>query len=390
MKKLIAIYILFHTSFVCLAQDMPFEKLDSLSTIISGLQLSANNYGYMEDDKIYTISFPQENFKVYAHDLLATHAVYKMNNGKETLELTENVDITKANHLVYGSINDELLYVNLYFPDGYLKTKVLEDGEIVDFLYPKSIRFFKTVEADGSLTTYLTSLYAELLKATGKISEEEMLQERKDWDKLTTVEYNEKYPNWIQIIQGKKVPSKEELTAQTAAEKRKLDEQPKIDFAAEVIKNCNTLLEQLYWRPNITETEFLKLNKGLQYYNFSRVQIGANTVVVQKDGANAKNWQEGPFKYVLDSKNVVLKYMLCAKNIKNDKAGEVRVLFEKSRTQDSNIGEFYTSDENSYTIKIPKSPEQRDQYQYYITTDYITVEKNSALFFSVYTEKTPY
>ena len=274
MKKLIAIYIFLHTSVVCFAQDMPFGKLDSLSTVISNIQFSANNYGYMENDKIYTISFPEENFKVFTHDLLASHAVYKMNNGKETLELTENVDITKANHIVYGTVNDELLYMRLYFPENYLKTKVLENGEIVDFLHPKYIQFFKEVNEKKELTPTFVLLFWELMKATGKISENEFLQERKDWDNLKLEKYNEKYKYQLQLIEGSKSSAKEKVSEKATAENN-AEEMYDVGLSYQIKKNYE---EAITWYKKAAEKGNDKAMYAIgEIYYSNLISLGQNS-----------------------------------------------------------------------------------------------------------------
>ncbi|PKA83896.1 hypothetical protein ATE92_2065 [Ulvibacter sp. MAR_2010_11] len=213
MKQLLPFSIYFISVFTAFSQAVDYEKLDSITSNISLMQQSANNFGFVENDKIYSLGFPEDNFHLYIHNLLATHAVYKTNNGKELLFLTEKIDITKANHIVYGNLTPDLLYIHLYFPDDLIKTKVFENGEIVDFLHLKYIEFYKSVENNISAVSNITALYGLLQKASGKITEEVLSQERKDWDQLTLAAYQEKYPNWIQIIEGKPKKVKAEVVA---------------------------------------------------------------------------------------------------------------------------------------------------------------------------------
>ncbi|WP_034258657.1 hypothetical protein [Altibacter lentus] len=285
MKQLTTLSLYFIFVLTACAQAVDYEKLDSITANISQMQRSATNFGFVENDKIYSLGFPDDNFHLYVHNLLATHAVYKTNNGKALLYLSEKIDITKANHIVYGNLTPELLYTRLYFPDDHIKTKVYENGEIVDFLHPKYIEFYKSVENNISAVSNITALYGLLQKASGKITEEILVQERKDWDQLTMTAYQEKYPNWIQIIEGKPQKVKAETVVSNPA-----NDENFMDFM--YFKN---------YRLGLTEDEVKKT-----YPAFKRVY-------------KTKNETDGTFDYSIARKDNVYQGDLIGFYIKNNR-----------------------------------------------------------------------
>ena len=76
-------------------QNVKYEELDAFTREISKLQAGSE---MLEDEKKNSLSFSAESFKIWFKDLKATNAVYKIKDGKETLEVTENIDLSKVKH----------------------------------------------------------------------------------------------------------------------------------------------------------------------------------------------------------------------------------------------------------------------------------------------------
>ena len=96
MNKTVLTIIVLFISFTIKAQNIPYEKLDSISELISKRQFEANDKSYIENEKTIKVSFSNQNFKVAFSDLLTTNVVYKMTNNLEVMELAENIDLTKV------------------------------------------------------------------------------------------------------------------------------------------------------------------------------------------------------------------------------------------------------------------------------------------------------
>src|SRR5690349_15531415 len=134
MKKLVLTVIAFLGSVPSFAQSLPFEKLDSISIAISQWQKQTEGQFYIDQNgEIYELSFPAENFKVWSYNKLASHAVYKKQGNREVLALTDNVDFGKASSVTTAeSYNGEISYIKVSFPEGSLKTQIIEKGKVVE------------------------------------------------------------------------------------------------------------------------------------------------------------------------------------------------------------------------------------------------------------------
>jgi hypothetical protein len=165
MKK-IAITIvlcLLIISSIC-AQQMPYEKLEELSTAISKLQFITNGLTYNDDKSEYQISFPDANFQVAYHNLLSTNAVYKKSNGKEILYVTEDIDLSTVISGKIISTASRLAQVHLEFPLNSIATQEFENGELIGTKEVSSLDFF--VNED------YWSLYSEMIKLCNYLKKE--------------------------------------------------------------------------------------------------------------------------------------------------------------------------------------------------------------------------
>lgn len=146
MNKAILTTIVILASFVINAQNIPYEKLDSISAIISKYQSKSENLSYNDGKDTYKLSFLKDNFKIYYSTGKATKSVYKKKGEDEFLYLSENIDLTKADDF-YNTLYPGLAGVyRLTFPEG-VKTQIYKNGKYIEtitqdyleFFYPRSI-----------------------------------------------------------------------------------------------------------------------------------------------------------------------------------------------------------------------------------------------------------
>jgi hypothetical protein len=130
MKKtlLIILIVLLGLPFISKAQNIPYEKLDSISQYISQRQFEANDKSYIENNQTIKVSFPKENFKIYYGNLLATNAVVKMTDNHEVTELTENIDLSEVQFITIISTGNYFFTYRLEFPSKSIETQIYEDG----------------------------------------------------------------------------------------------------------------------------------------------------------------------------------------------------------------------------------------------------------------------
>lgn len=132
-----------------------YHTLDSLASIIRKNHNTLNGMTFSDDKESYQISFPQDNFNILASNHMAYHSVYKQENGKELLYLTENIDFAKAAYVDVGYVhNDKIVWsYKAIFPKGYLQTKVIEDGQVLRTESPDYLEFYIYVDAQKHSTT---------------------------------------------------------------------------------------------------------------------------------------------------------------------------------------------------------------------------------------------
>ncbi len=133
MKKIKLSTLALFITVASFGQRLRYEKVDSLSAIINNLQAKAAGLTYTDGAGAeHVLSFPEENFKVYYYNLLGNTSVYKKNGSKETLELTENIDFSKAVSITIQSYVNGVARVQVDFPTNIIKTQVFTDGASVE------------------------------------------------------------------------------------------------------------------------------------------------------------------------------------------------------------------------------------------------------------------
>lgn len=130
--------------------QVKFEALDSLASVIRKNHNIVTGMQYANEEEAYELSFPQDNFNILANDHTAYHSVYKKKDGKELLYITENIDLANAEWIkpVDGKKGCIVAMFRLGFPNGYLKTQVMEDGNLVNTLSPDYLEFYAFSDAE--------------------------------------------------------------------------------------------------------------------------------------------------------------------------------------------------------------------------------------------------
>lgn len=182
MKQLILILLL-TIAFISSAQNISYEKLDSISSSISKLQLQANNLVYNDGKDDFILNFPENNFQLLYSTGKAQRVVYKKKGDTEYLYLTENIDLTKAFD-IYQALYPGLAGVfRLTFPEG-VKTQVYTNGIYTNTITEYYLEFFydrdegfspdKPAYPGANLLTSLSSMIV-LFKLENKVSCEEFI-----------------------------------------------------------------------------------------------------------------------------------------------------------------------------------------------------------------------
>jgi hypothetical protein len=141
MKQLILILLLTIACKSSAQKKIPYEKLDSISSLISKYQSKSENLSYNDGKDTYKLSFLKDNFKIYYSTGKATKSVYKTKGEDEFLYLSENIDITKADD-IYNTLYPGLAGAyRLTFPEG-IKTQIYKNGEYVETISQDYLEFF--------------------------------------------------------------------------------------------------------------------------------------------------------------------------------------------------------------------------------------------------------
>jgi hypothetical protein len=368
-------------------QKVPYEKLEGLSKEISQLQLEANGKSYNDGINDIEISFPEENFTVSISSHLGTKAIYKKSNDKELLYLTENIDLSKAIGMVSFSISKDMLGLKLYFPQGYLKTQIIENGTKSKTINEEYLEFFR-IKKDlngASIFNHIDDLCSSIKKEKKLITQEIINEENSDWKKLTPEAYIKKNPNSLKTMQAKHIiVNRENLKLERGKLANSI-----INYAAEI---SNAQL----WKPNMTANEFKSYNPSISKESWTTTYLDGNSHYSRKMGVHLTvggYLSEGPQSYTVNKSGEVSAFGTTIKKEKNS-SKEIRKLYEdakqisKEKVGSSNFSEKKGSPE-SFTISVPKSAEDPNSFQYYITTFIFEVDKWSFIQIHFHITNTP-
>jgi hypothetical protein len=211
MKKIILLVANILITLSLQAQTIPYEKLDSISSEISKLQLKANNLPYKDaKGNEYEISFSDKNFEVFFYNQLAFKSVYKKWDGKEILALTENIDLSKVTAITKHTSFTDVVLIKLYFPTGYLKTQLFENGILTNTITEEYLEFFTTNSSREKLANSLYDLVVLFKITKGLTTEEKMTEERIDYTALSKEDFLKKYPNSLLAKQAQLIIKEKE------------------------------------------------------------------------------------------------------------------------------------------------------------------------------------
>ncbi|MEO8254788.1 MAG: hypothetical protein ABI554_10435 [Flavobacterium sp.] len=140
MKQLILILLL-TISFKGSAQKISYEKLESISSSISKLQLGVNDLVYNDGKDDYVLSFPENNFQILYSTGKAQRTVYKKKGDIEYLYLTENIDLTKADVFYKIQYPGAIGAYRMNFPNG-VQTQIYSNGKYTETKSEKYLEFY--------------------------------------------------------------------------------------------------------------------------------------------------------------------------------------------------------------------------------------------------------
>ena len=192
MKNIIIISLLLLISISLKAQDIPYEKLNELSSSMSSYQLSANEKSYDENGNKVTISFCESNFEILYSNKLATNSVYKSVNGKERMELVEDLNLSKVTAVKIISLEGAFCKYRLEFPENSATEQIYEDGNLTSTNKVSFIDLYSSHDKYGVYDKIVQM--CELLKYK---SEEKIAEASKDWSVAKGSNSVESYQNFL-------------------------------------------------------------------------------------------------------------------------------------------------------------------------------------------------
>ncbi len=166
--------------FAIKAQNISYEKLDSISVDISRYQLKSENLIYNTNENEYELGFPENNFQIFYSTNTATRVVNKKNGDKEFVFITENIDLSKVDEIYQAQSYGKLGIVRMNFPKG-IDTQIYTNGVYTNTIKEYSLEFFYNRNEEGSRNKLLTQLDKtfSILNLGNKISKDEFLAEEK-------------------------------------------------------------------------------------------------------------------------------------------------------------------------------------------------------------------
>lgn len=210
-KTSITFFLSLLINFLINAQTIPYEKLDSISSEISILQLKANDLPYKDaKGNEYEISFSDKNFEILFHNQLAYKSVYKKWDDKEILALTENIDLSKVTAITKHTSFTNVILVKLYFPTGYLKTELFENGILTNTITEEYLEFFTTNLSREKLADSLYDLVVLFKITKGLTTAEKIEEENEYYNSHSEEEFLDKYPLSLKAKQSKLIIKEKE------------------------------------------------------------------------------------------------------------------------------------------------------------------------------------
>lgn len=130
------------------------------------------------------------NFKVWVKDRLATKSVYRRIGNKETVYITDNIDLSKVTAITIGEDYKGVVGLRLAFPPGHLKTNKIENSKLIKTETPAHLDFYCRYGAvDDQKKFYFDRMFDDLYALVALLKIEKglmtpaiMKQESEDWN----------------------------------------------------------------------------------------------------------------------------------------------------------------------------------------------------------------
>jgi hypothetical protein len=346
MRKLLVLFAIALAYFVAAGQSIPFERLDSFSTYISQLQKQTEGKSYKVfngDD--YELSFPEENFKVWSYNKLATLAVYKKSGGKEVLWLTENIDFKKATGITIEDYKGTAC-IRVSFQKDHLTMQLIENGKVTATEKEYYLEFFckyGALDADGKLVMdkmffTLAELASQLKIEKGLMKEEAWKKELADWPKMSSKDFVVKHPVSLLSAQAKLLVNEERMKEEVTLKKNQ-------KYVLEFVAKYN-------YRPGISLSEFAALDPKNKDIVDRKVKVDINErhKFYTRSNMHFFTVETGPFHLISDESNTVryLKYIVA----KGNASKKALKLYEIVQELKRNVDEKYI--EIGYSAESPK------------------------------------
>jgi hypothetical protein len=400
MKKIIVIFIVLFIPLPAASQSIPYEKLDSLSTRISELQFAASGIVYEDGKDRYQLSFPTENFKIFVSNRKATNAVYKKNDGVEILELTENIDLTKATTFKVHEGNTEMAAFRMTFPEGSIQTKVYENGTLaktktidyIDFFSninkSKTNSSFNTWQLFNSLAYLVHSLKAEHGSFPYDIDElDKKWKETIDkYDRAEISEFIKTYKGTLYAAQG-------------VAMLKSADEwdRERMDKRQWILNFADSLASQYKFKPDMAYVSYNAFNPAvakvkLKYYDNGNYWGYPSASFTLKNFSVKTMFDVGFTGYMTDQYNKIISLSYCIHGEKGGNGTTKKILADLYGRIEKNTDPYFVKFEEKedgnkqqIVIKVPVSAENT-HIQYYITIRQITYDHSSGVTLSFSTK----
>ncbi|MGA9212345.1 hypothetical protein [Kaistella sp.] len=155
MKTIISMLLLL--SFAVKAQNIPYEKLDSISAAINQNQLKVVGLPFGDKKNRNYIDFPENNFKInYSNGKVTRSSIIKGENSS-TVSLYEDVDLSKATSVDDFEFPGNVGIVSVYFPKGIIE-QTYQNGKLTNSENAYFLLFYFNRYEDGSLKLLLDQL----------------------------------------------------------------------------------------------------------------------------------------------------------------------------------------------------------------------------------------
>jgi hypothetical protein len=193
------------------AQDkVSFERLDSLSAEINRLEKVVQGRKYISSDSnLFELGFPEESFKVWSYNRMATRAIWIKDSKEDVLELAEHVDMSTAKGIWIDEVHEGVVCVVVQFPRGSIKKQVIggDNPRVVREDYLLFFTQYGKLDVDKNLMfdnlfSNLCYVVNELKIEKGLLTKKQAEEEANDWVQLSNEDFVAKHPGSILAMQA--------------------------------------------------------------------------------------------------------------------------------------------------------------------------------------------